>query len=205
MIQHALDLLRLELNAFFKSLPNHPDDSYVKLGNVAALESGTGGETEDLNDQIILSLVNIEEESTFKNLPNYAKTTNGTVQYLNAPIYLNLYLLFSANLTVKKYPIALQYLSEVIQFFQGRNVFNFKTATNYKSNEPLDPDLAELQLILNLYTMTFEQINHLWGSLGGKQLPSVMYKARLIKITDRRTTGTVSVIEEIGTGEKFLE
>jgi len=138
-------------------------------------------------------------------LPNYAKTTNGTVQYLNAPIYLNLYLLFSANLTVKKYPIALQYLSEVIQFFQGRNVFNFKTATNYKSNEPLDPDLAELQLILNLYTMTFEQINHLWGSLGGKQLPSVMYKARLIKITDRRTTGTVSVIEEIGTGEKFLE
>ena len=40
----------------------------------------------------------------------------------------------------------------------------------------------ELRLHPELYTLTFEQINHLWGSLGGKQSPFVMYKVRLVKI-----------------------
>jgi hypothetical protein len=42
--------------------------------------------------------------------------------------------------------------------------------------------LTELRLHPELYTLTFEQINHLWGSLGGKQSPFVMYKVRLVKV-----------------------
>lgn len=205
MIHHALELLELELNTYFRSLPNHPDDSYVKLGNVAVLESESGGDTEELNDKVIITLVNIEEESAYKNIPNYIRTTNGSVRYLNAPVFLNLYVLFSSNLAPKRYPTALQYLAELIQFFQSKNTFSLKNAPGFKSGEPLDPDLAGIQLILDMYTMTFEQINHLWGSLGGKQMPFVMYKARLVKVFDRRTMGTGTLIEEVDRKENVLE
>jgi len=53
-----------------------------------------------------------------------------------------------------------------------------------------------MRIIMELYTLTFEQINHLWGSLGGKQVPFVMYKARLVKI-QHQITEEAPLIEQI--------
>ncbi|MCB0575229.1 MAG: DUF4255 domain-containing protein [Saprospiraceae bacterium] len=194
MIHHALSLVSLELDSYILSFPDNTDNEYVALGNVAVLES-LGDTQTGLEEKVIVSVVNIEEESAFKNLPNYTKTVNGSVRYQNAPVFLNLYLLFTSNFN--NYITALAHLSEVIQFFQGKNVFNLKNAPNNSDAAPY-PDVADLQIILDMYTMTFEQINHMWGSLGGKQLPFIMYKARLVKILDRRITGTGTLIEEIG-------
>jgi hypothetical protein len=44
--------------------------------------------------------------------------------------------------------------------------------------------------------MNFEQMNHLWGILGGKYIPSVLYKLRLIPIQESPSE-KVSVVEEI--------
>jgi hypothetical protein len=46
----------------------------------------------------------------------------------------------------------------------------------------LDPGI--IKLIVELYTLNFEQQNHLWGFLGAKYMPSVMYKARLLSIQE---------------------
>jgi hypothetical protein len=200
MIHHALSLLESELEAYILSFPENTENEYVELGNVAVLESAGDTQT-GLEEKVIVTVVNLEEESAFKNLPNYTKTTNGSVRYQNAPVFLNLYLLFTSNFN--NYVTALAHLSEVIQFFQGKNVFNLKNAPG-DNNEIPDPDVGELQIILDLYTMTFEQINHLWGSLGGKQIPFVMYKARLVKVLDRRTTGTGTLVEEIGREERAI-
>jgi len=194
MIHQALSLLRTELNTYMGSFPNNTDSDYAALGNVAMLESGNESQT-GLEERVILSIVNLEEESTFKNLPNYTKTANGNVLYHNSPVFLNLYILFTANFN--NYITALAHLSEVIQFFQGKNVFNLRNSPGESDALP-DPDLADLQIILDMYTLTFEQINHLWGSLGGRQIPFVLYKARLVKIFDRRTTSAGPLIEEIG-------
>lgn len=195
MIRHALTLLQSELNGYIISIPGNNATDYVAPGNVALLE-GDPPPT-DLEEKVIIGMVNVEEESVFKNLPNFTKTANGAVRYQNAPVYLNLYLLFVSNF--KDYSTSLAHLSEVIQFFQGKKSFNLKNAPAFQNGADLpDPDLADLQLILDLYTMTFEQINHLWGSLGGKQKPFVLYKARLVKIFDRRTTGSGVLIEEVG-------
>jgi hypothetical protein len=50
-----------------------------------------------------------------------------------------------------------------------------------------------------MYTLTFEQINHLWGSLGGRQIPFVMYKVRMVAITERSIRREVPLIEEVDT------
>lgn len=205
MIHIALEILRSELDAYMQNLPGHE----VVLGNVATLDPNSGVTTTLLENRVILSLVNVEEESAFKNLPNTSKLPNGTVQYANPPVFLNLYLLFTANFLPDgndtNYSLALDNLSRVIQFFQSKSVFNLKNAPGFQNNpEPPSADVSEIQLILNLYTMTFEQINHLWGSLGGRQLPFVMYKARLVELKDRRTTGAGSLIEEIGSNEQAI-
>jgi hypothetical protein len=199
MINFALALLEQELETYIQGL--HPGTTeFVELGNVSLLEPGNA-DSLGLEERIILSLINIEEESAFKNLPNYTRTVNGNVRYQNPPVFLNLYLLFTSNFN--NYLTSLAHLSEVIQFFQGKNVFNLKNAPGNSDAVP-NPDLAELQVILDMYTMTFEQINHLWGSLGGKQIPFVLYKARLVKILDRRTTAAGTLIEEIGREEQII-
>ncbi len=196
MIDKALSILRDELEAYLRALQD--DSAQVILENISLLDSADGA---NLKDKIIISLVNVEEESTLKNLSNRVRL-NGEISYIEPPIHLNLYLLFCANYiggNPPKYISALGRLSKVIQFFQSKKVFSLHNSPNaslIQNAENLrDPELSSLRITMELYTLTFEQINHLWGSLGGKQLPFAMYKARLVTIQDplRRD---VPVIEE---------
>ncbi|MNR02277.1 hypothetical protein D3C85_1181210 [compost metagenome] len=57
---------------------------------------------------------------------------------------------------------------------------------------------------MELYTLTFEQINHLWGSLGGRQVPFAMYKLRLVAISENAIVREVPLIEEIETNISTL-
>ena len=205
MIHQALNLLHHELEAYLQTRLGPSTETFAELGNVGQIENenATG-----LEGKVILSLVNIEEESTLKNNPHFKKTINGGVRYENPPIYLNLYLLFTAYFqpSPEGYQESLLRLSAIIEFFQGRHIFNLRNAPGFAGGTVLpEPNLADMQLILNLYTMTFEQINHLWGSLGGKQIPFVMYKARLVRMLDRRQTGTGALVEEIENDGKAIQ
>ena len=129
---------------------------------------------------------------------------NGAARYEQPPVYLNLYLLFSANFP-DNYDNALIRLSQTIRFFQSKRLFNLINTTSptilASANDANNPDrdaLAGMELVVDLYTMTFEQINHLWGSLGGKQIPFVMYKVRLVVIREPKYTAEPPVIEEVG-------
>lgn len=192
MIDIALKLISAEMNA--ANVANTTNG--VVLANVADLEDPGA----NFEGDVLLTLVNIEEESTLKNLPAAIKTSNGSVEYRNPPIYLNLYLLFACNQANTHYDQALLQLSEVIRFLQGRRVFKLSSSSVFTPDRE-EIDFEDLELSLNLYTMTFEQINHLWGSLGGKQMPFVMYKARLVALDSRRPLGTGTLIEEINTLE----
>jgi len=201
MIHYALMMLRDELNAYIRTLPDHTAPSYVTMGNVAALEME---DNDALQNTLLVSLVNIEEESALKNGGKvFHKMPNGTVRYENPTVFLNLYLLFSANFP-GDYEGALTRLSQTIQFFQSKRVFNLHNTVSdtilAKANNPDNPDkeaLSKLELFLDLYTMTFEQINHLWGSLGGKQIPFVMYKVRLVMLREPQYKREGGIIEEI--------
>ena len=201
MIGNALILLREELIAYLSA---QGDPASVIIENIGLFETEQGA---DLKDNIIITLVNIEEESSLKNGQTFSKWPDGKARYENRPIYLNLYILFTANFPGgvppnNGYLQALKRLSLVIEFFQGKNAF-----TPASSSIPLppelsdlgNPDIASLKLNLEMYTLTFEQINHLWGSLGGRQIPFVMYKVRMVSITERSIRREVPLIEEVET------
>jgi hypothetical protein len=190
MILKALQLIIEQLNQSIKPSDGPAD---VLMGNVANIDSP--GQT-NLENNVIVSLVNLEEESTLKNI-NTSYKTNNRIQHIDPPVFLNLYVLFSAYFPVS-YEKALRRLSDIIRFFQSRSVFTISNASVLHDELNINhPDEQSLSLQLELYTMTFEQINHLWGSLGGKQMPFAMYKMRLIEITAREITREGRLIEEI--------
>lgn len=193
MISKALTLLARELNAYIDSVDEDSGSrpEVVQLGNIALAESNANNSNGTL-EQVVLSLVNIEEEKRLKNGRLYIRNGNET-QSVNPPINLNLYLLFSSSF--ENYTTALRRLSQVIEFFQGKFVFTQANSPN--SGFSRDPDIAEVRLILDIHTLNFEQINDLWGSLGGKQVPFVMYRTRLLMIHRDAVRSSAPVIEEI--------
>ncbi|MCB0565565.1 MAG: DUF4255 domain-containing protein [Lewinellaceae bacterium] len=202
MLYKALSLIRDELETYIRNQGQGLPTANVVLENVALLETQNDSL---LTDNIIITLVNLEEESTLKNMPNLKKNAIGGYDYVDPPIHLNLYLLFCANFVGGQHPNnnyteALKRLSYVIQFFQSRNTFTLSDTPNatlsQNTSNLADPEVTTMKLKLELYTLTFEQINHLWGSLGGRQIPFVMFKVRLVKIRER-ITQDASLIEEI--------
>ncbi len=195
MIDQILDFLRSQVNNYLrvKLDPAPPSGDAIVLYNVAHL--GDGGSTSGNNGtpptNAFITLVNIEENRILKSHDHTVR--NGTsLSYKNPEIYLNLYVLFSANLA---YSESLKRMSLIIRFFQHQPVF-----TPVAHPELSGFNVEKLQV--ELHSMSFEQLNHLWSILGGKYLPSVMYKVRQITIDEEAITGGGGLIKEIQTHSK---
>lgn len=172
MIDKALDALKTQLQDYLKRLPDLTITSSdtVQLSNITKDD----GNIAIPKDSLGLTLINIEEERVNKAQSPVAMTQAGKTIYVNPELRLNLYLLLSANFTT--YLTGIKYLSSVIGFFQSKHVF---TPADTPS---LDPSMEKL--VVELYSLNLEQQNHLWGYLGGKYLPSVVYKVRLVIIQE---------------------
>ncbi len=209
MIAEAIRILRDELATYIVGHRRAGDtiaDQDIVLNNVANLETENGP---DLSNKIIISLVNLQEESTLKNLPNVRPNpATGSYEYDRPPAHINLFLLISSspsNDQQDAYEISLDRLSLIIEFFQAKNYFTIANSPHSSIvqnlvNSPQGTDsalaLQDLKIYIDLYSLTFEQLNHLWGSLGGKQLPAVLYKVRLVKI-QRKTGMETPLVEDI--------
>jgi len=125
-----------------------------------------------------MTLVNIEEESTMKNRPFFKETPQGNMAKVNPEVMVNLYVLFTANFSDDEfgYRESLKFISRIISFFQGNRVFTPKLFPE------LDPSVEKITA--EMFSMNFEQQNHLWGAIGAKSMTSVMYKLRVVAITD---------------------
>lgn len=201
MISHALTIVMNEMNA-------HLTDAYgsvlpqVGLGNVAEGFSSNGPGGNGLPRNLLyLSMVNLKEEKALKNLPSYARNDAALkVSYENSPVFLNVLVLITATHT--DYPNALTALSRVIRFFQFRNVFtqdNVAPASITTSSVPINPldQLEMFKLIFDLYSPTMEEVNHLWGTLGGKQYPFVLYLLRMLDLKFQAVQSESGLITDV--------
>jgi hypothetical protein len=189
MISDALKLIQVALQNYIKEVEESQDFSQeiVVLDNIAMAEQ-LGGTRDDLNERVVMSLVNIEEEATLKNSPYY-RIENGRTVYQNPPVNLNLFILFSV-LHGKQYETALKRLARVIEFFQWKKEFSFTTAPGPNGGS------KDIRVLPDLYTLSFDQLNHLWGALGGKQVPFVMYRTRLVSLDAQKRQAEGETIKE---------
>ncbi len=190
MIYEALQIISEQLDNYLSS---QGLSNLVKLENIALLESSSENAA-NVNGKVVLTLLNLEEDSTQKNLPSF-KVRNGITEYKNPPVHLNLFLLISANCDT--YDKSLRCISKTIQFFQGKKVFTSTNTAYNRTNVAFDV-LDQFRFNLELCTITLEQLNYVWGTLGGRQLPSVIYKIQLIEIEQDIKLATSGVITHIG-------
>lgn len=194
MIDQALDFVRIQLDNYLRmKLDPQTSTPFVQLANIAWNDSETAAGSAGDGSDAFISLINIEEDRISKPQENYVRS-KGSIIYKNPKIFLNLYLLFGVNLS--DYTESLKRLSYIIQFFQYRNVFTPLTS-------PTLPTGIE-ELIFDLETLTFQDLNNLWGIMGSKYLPSVIYKMRLITISEDFAQGQAGLIMEVAVNDKTI-
>jgi Pvc16 N-terminal domain len=188
MVHTVLNKIKEDFNNFL--IPPIRAATKLMVGDISKHEKENDGGVPDasIENNIVLTLVNIEEENTLKN--NYPIRKEDTAFITQRPtLYLNLYLLFTANFAV--YEESLKHLGYVLQFFQKENKISFTDSFGNTYN-----------LLFSLHNIGFENMNNLWMVLGNRYIPSVIYKVRLVFIQEAPPVrGTV--ITAIDTNEQL--
>jgi len=73
-------------------------------------------------------------------------------------------------------------------------VFQKKFAFDHSNTPSLDPNIEKL--ILDMDSLTLQQLHEIWSVLGGRYFPSVVYRMRMVTI-DYVSETPGSVIQEI--------
>lgn len=193
MIVEATTLILTGLNQFIHAADGNP------LGTADVAILGTPSLTDDpdagpaLENQVLLTVLNLEEEMALKN-GRTAFVENGGVAVRHRPVYLNLFLVFSAHFA--NYLTALTRLGQVITYFQNHKRFEPSLFPGVLAGLPAD---TELSVTMELVTLNLEELNHIWGALGGRSLPFAAYRARLVVMVEDRVAGGGGEIRDIRT------
>ncbi len=193
MSKYVLTNIVYHLNQYLSSMEMiDPTKDEIVLGNVA-MSKFAGGNNENLEDKVIVQMVNIAEESSLKTLINRRQEGLRFIEY-PPEVNINLYLLFAAN--YGDHEVGIRRIFRVIEFFQGKKHFNTNNSPLPTLNGADDED-NYFEVDIDLHTLSFEQLNDLWGSLGGKQIPFVLYRVRLITLNMELPKGGGGLVTEI--------
>ena len=186
MLDIALKFLTSELNTYLSTQMTSTSEEVVRMSKLVD-DAGKYA----FENSIAASIINIEEDRVFKSQTPDRIYTNGQHIVLEPELKLNLHVIFAANFDVKNYDQALKYISYVLTFFQSHSAF---TSVEYPA---LDPSIEKLTI--ELQSLSYEQLNQVWAFIGAKQLPSVIYKVRMVSLQSVAPTLIQPPIVEINT------
>lgn len=166
MIDRAIGHIAAQLNEYLRSLLNTAEDIVV----VSNLLGPDGAPAPNVNNRVVIFLTSIERDTASRRLPE----GGGNGLSAAPPLFLNLYLMVAANFTGNNYPEALKFLSLTVSFFHGRPVLDHV-------NSPDLDDRIE-KLILDIENTPPQAMSNIWGVLGGRYLPSVLYRVRMVAL-----------------------
>lgn len=189
MLFETVQIIEEQVNSYFEECGLTKS---VVAENVGILETSNDNISR-IEDKVALTLLNLGEEATLKNFPNQVNQGSKVI-YKNNIINLNLYILFSANRST--YIKSLNDISKIIEFFQGKRLFT-QANTVYDRNNTSLANIENFRFTVELYTPTFEEMNFIWGTLGGRQLPSALYKVSMIQVERNILHGEGQLISKI--------
>ncbi|AZI27341.1 DUF4255 domain-containing protein [Pedobacter sp. G11] len=194
MINTALDFLSKEINSNLNNIAGTTNEDFIVVSSIVY-----DGKLAIPDKTLGLTLMNIEEDRVAKDQRITVRNMQGDIETRNPDIYLNLFVLISANFHYEEtesprldYLEGLKRLSQVISFFQGKSVFT-------QANSPLLAltDNKIERLSAELFSFNFEQMNHFWSIIGHSYLPSVLYKIRMLTIQENVQLAPDGIIESI--------
>jgi hypothetical protein len=188
MLDIALKFLTSELNTYLSTQMTSNTNEFVEMSK---LVGDDGKYIPALTGKIAASIINIEEDRIFKSQTPDHTYKNGQHVVLEPELKLNLHVIFAAHDNNDMYGEALKRISHVLTFFQSHPAF---TSEEYPA---LDPSIEKLTM--ELQSLSYEQLNQVWAFIGAKQLPSVIYKVRMVSLQSVVPTVIQRPITEIYT------
>jgi len=189
VITEALNVIVELINLYISS--GTTDDPLI-LTNISKYNDGNEF-SDDLNNKLIISIVNIEEDRVAKSPKNYIKE-NSSVLYKNPAVPINLSIIFAA--THNNYVTAINLVEKVIRFFQSKYVFTPENTPELLAvNEVNDINIEKI--IFDWVNLSLEEVNQLWTYLGGHYMPSVLLKMRMFTIDEQQIQKEGLPIKEI--------
>lgn len=168
MIEEALSFTQQALNQYLMMTFGNRDRNVV-INHVVNDDNSIPLTNQN---KIVLSLINVENETTKPFYNRYHQQSDGSISNINPTEKFNLDLLITA--IYQDYSEALKFLSSTIKFFQIHSSVSIRSFSFF-------PDQLE-KLEYELVKMNFDKMFNLWSSMGAKYKPSMVYKIKLINI-----------------------
>lgn len=182
MIAAAIMCVRDELNQAMRRRFPSTEDVVV----VSNLFEPDGTPVVHATDKLCMFLVNVEREASPQRSMVRAGGLSGTTGLYQPPVFLNLMVMFAATFSGAKYPEALKFISATTAFFQGRPVFD-------AANTPgLDRGIERLSF--EIENLSIADLGNLWGVLGGRYVPSLLMRARMVVIDSSQLTQQIPAV-----------
>jgi hypothetical protein len=185
MISAALSHLANQLNQQFRINFQLAEDVAV----VSSLLELDGSVTPNANNKLVITLVNIEKDTVPYRPGSAGRSLDDRLLQHNAPLYLNLYVMVSANFGAGNYAEALKYISQAVAFFQ------LKPVLDQRNSPGLDRRIE--RLVMDIENLPVPDLNNLWSLLGGRYLPSMFYKVRMITVDSGAVSGQLPFISDL--------
>lgn len=185
MISAALNHLATQLNQQFRINFQLAEDVAV-VSNLVELD---GSVTPNANNKLVITLVNIEKDTVPYRPGSAGRSLDDRLLQHNAPLYLNLYVMVSANFSAGNYAEALKYISQAVAFFQ------LKPVLDQRNSPGMDRRIE--RLMLDIENLPIPDLNNLWSLLGGRYLPSMFYKIRMITVDAGAVSGQLPFISDL--------
>ena len=173
MIDRAMGFVVETLNGFLED--RHISDE--PIAELSGLTTMDGDPPKDINNKIVMTVLNIEREAAaISSSPMPMRQTNEG-GYVRTPqdLALNIYVMVSASFD-DRYRDGLRVLSGTPGFFQSNPIIT-------PASHPNLPNGIQ-QLTFKMVNLDLQTLGHVWGVLGGRYMPSALYKIRLVTIDD---------------------
>jgi hypothetical protein len=185
MIDAVLKFLADEVNAY--QLRRTGDAEHGLM--IPARLVDDSGNTIVADEHLALSLFQVEEERVLRQqLPERVLHDNRELTQAPA-LRINLLLIVAARFAT--YSVALARLALAMRCFQARSLFTAADA-------PGLPEGLE-RLSIEMVNLSLEQMNQLWACVGARQLPSAVYRVRLLELRETEPLGSGQPVLHIDT------
>ena len=178
MIDVALTVLRDRLNAHLSARFGVSEDLVV----MAPLSDAEGSPTAETRNRLALFVTNIAEDG----MPRV--TSRGTRGALGGmqPLHLDIYFMLASGHDPEIYGEGLKLISAALMFFQATPLLTPANA----------PEMAVgiEQLSIEVANLRVEEVGQLWGNMGGRYVPSVMFKMRSVMIDANAVTQLLPLV-----------
>jgi hypothetical protein len=168
MISKALEFTCDLLDQFLKNRLG-TTESKVLLNN---LIENNGSVPQQNSNKVIISLINIEKETSRPFSGWNQQVSNDQYANVNLTERYNLDILVGANFD--NYQETLHYLDEVMIFFQANHCMDHAKSAAMPDGIP--------KLEFEIEKITYHQMQSLWTAMGAKYRPSVVYKVRMVSV-----------------------